>query len=175
MAKLSFNKLGLTKNQDIVNIAFNDQVIEVKQYLPVNDKLELISNVINASHDDNNNFANPVKVSVFTTLEIFYAYTNINFTEKQKEDPTKLYDMLFSSGLVAAVVNAIPEAEYHEVLRGVSDSIDAVYTYQNSVMGILDTISQDYSNLNLDATEIQSKLADPENMALLRQVLTKLG
>ena len=42
MAKLSFNKLGLTKNQDIVNITFNNQVIEVKQYLPVNDKLQLI-------------------------------------------------------------------------------------------------------------------------------------
>ena len=35
-----------------------------------------------------------------------YAYTNINFTEKQKEDPTKLYDMLISSGLVAGI-NAV--------------------------------------------------------------------
>ena len=42
-------------------------------------------------------------------------------------------------------------------------------------MGILENISADYSNLNLDATEIQSKLADPNNMALLRDVLSKLG
>jgi hypothetical protein len=42
-------------------------------------------------------------------------------------------------------------------------------------MGILDIISQDYSNLNFDASAIQEKLADPENMALLRQVLDKLG
>ena len=174
MAKVSLTKLGLKVNQDIKNIEFNEQIIEVKQYLPVNDKLELISNVINSAHDENN-FSNPVKVSVFTALEIMYAYTNINFTDKQKEDPTKLYDMLISSGLVAAVVNAIPEAEYHEILRGISDSIDAVYTYQNSVMGILDAVSTDYSNLNFDATEIQKKLGDPENMALLKQVLTKLG
>lgn len=174
MAKVGFTKLGLKVNQDINYIEFNEQTIEVKQYLPVNDKLELISNVINASHDDNN-FANPVKVSIFTTLEILYAYTNINFTDKQKEDPTKLYDMLISSGLVAAVINTIPETEYQEVLCGVSDSIDAIYTYRNSVMGILDTISADYSNLNFDATEIQKKIGDPENMALLKQVLTKLG
>ena len=83
--------------------------------------------------------------------------------------------MLISSGLVAEVVNAIPEAEYHEVLCGISDSIDAIYTYRNSVMGILENISTDYSNLDLDATNIQKKLADPENMALLKQVLTKLG
>lgn len=174
MAKVSLTKLGLKVNQDIKNIKFNEQIIEVKQYLPVNDKLELISNVINAAHDKNN-FSNPVKVSVFTALEIMYAYTNINFTDKQKEDPTKLYDMLISSGLVAAVVNAIPEVEYNEILRGVSDSIDAVYTYQNSVMGILDAVSTDYSALNFDATEIQKKIGDPENMALLKQVLTKLG
>ncbi len=174
MAKVSLTKLGLKVNQDIATIDFNEQTIEVKQYLPINDKLELISNVINASHDDNN-FANPVKVSVFTTLEIMYAYTNINFTDKQKEDPTKLYDMLISSGLVAAVVNAIPEAEYHEVLCGVTDSIDAIYTYRNSVMGILDNISTDYSNLNLDASEIHKNLADPNNMALLKQILTQLG
>ena len=174
MAKVSLTKLGLKVNQDIKTVEFNEQIIEVKQYLPVNDKLELISNVINSAHDENN-FANPVKVSVFTTLEIMYAYTNINFTEKQKEDPTKLYDMLISSGLIAEVINAIPEAEYHEILCGVSDSISAVYTYSNSVLGILDTISSDYSNLNFDATEIQKKLADPDNMALLKGVLAKLG
>lgn len=174
MAKVSLTKLGLKVNQDIKTIEFNEQIIEVKQYLPVNDKLELISNVINASHDDNN-FANPIKVSIFTTLEIMYAYTNINFTDKQKEDPTKLYDTLISSGLVAAVVNAIPEAEYHEVLCGVSDSIEAVYNYRNSILGILESISADYSQLNFDAEEIQKKLGDPNNMAFLKEVLTKLG
>ena len=43
-----------------------------------------------------------------------YAYTNINFTDKQKEDPTKLYDILVSSGLVSKVINIIPVAEYNE-------------------------------------------------------------
>lgn len=174
MAKVSFTKLGLKINQDIVYLDFNEQSIEIKQYLPVNDKLELISNVINAAHEENN-FANPVKISVFTTLEIMYAYTNINFTDKQKEDPTRLYDMLVSSGLVSEVISMIPEAEYQEILRGVADSVAAVYTYQNSIMGILDTISADYSALNFDATEIQKKIGDPDNMALLKQVLTKLG
>ena len=174
MAKVSLTKLGLKVNQDIKTVEFNEQIIEVKQYLPVNEKLELISNVINLAHDENN-FANPVKVSIYTTLEIMYAYTNINFTDKQKEEPAKLYDMLISSGVVAEIVNAIPEAEYHEILCGVSDSINAIYAYQNSILGILESISADYSNLNLDATEIQKKLGDPENMTFLRQVMNKLG
>lgn len=174
MAKVSLTKLGLKVNQEIKTIEFNEQIIEVKQYLPVNDKLELIGNVINSAHDENN-FSNPVKVSVFTTLEIMYAYTNINFTDKQKEDPIKLYDMLISSGLVAEVINAIPESEYHEVLCGISDSIDAIYTYRNSVMGILENISTDYSNLDLDATNIQEKIANVENITLLKDIISKLG
>ena len=174
MAKVAFSKLGLKLNNEIKTVEFNEQTIEVKQYLPVNDKLELISNVINASADDNN-FANPVKIAIFTTLEILYNYTNLTFTEKQKEDPAKLFDLVISNGLVKEVVNAMDKAEYDDLLSAIQRSVDAVYNYRNSVFGILDSITADYSNLNLDATNIQKALADPENMDLLKQVLTKLG
>ena len=174
MAKVSLTKLGLKVNQDIKNIEFNEQIIEVKQYLPINEKLELISSVINSAADENN-FSNPVKENVFLTLEILYHYTNINFTDKQKEDPVKLYDLVVSSGLVNKITDLIPEEELDEVINGVAQSVKAIYAYRNSVLGILESISKDYSNLDLDATEIQQKLADPDNMALLKQVLTKLG
>lgn len=174
MAKVSFNKLGLKINQDVKSIEFNGQVIEVKQYLPINTKLELISNVINLSADDNN-FANPVKIHVFTTLEIIEQYTNINFTDKQKEDPTKLFDLLESSGLSELILGAIPEVEYSMVVNGVIDSTEAIYNYRNSILGILENVSADYSAIDLDATELQKKIGDPENLALLKQVLTKLG
>ena len=174
MAKVSFTKLGLKKNEEIGILHINEQDIEVKQYLPINEKLELISSVINSAADENN-FSNPVKENVFLTLEILYHYTNINFTDKQKEDPVKLYDLVVSSGLVNKVTDLIPEEELDEVINGVAQSVKAIYTYKNSILGILENISQDYSSLNLDATEIQQKLADPDNMALLKQVLTKLG
>lgn len=174
MAKVSFTKLGLKKNEEIGILHINEQDVEVKQYLPINEKLELISSVINSAADENN-FSNPVKENVFLTLEILYHYTNINFTDKQKEDPVKLYDLVVSSGLVNKVTDLIPEEELDEVINGVAQSVKAIYTYRNSVLGILESISQDYSALNLDATEIQQKLADPDNMALLKQVLTKLG
>ena len=174
MAKIGFTKLGLKPNNEIQTIEFNEQTIEVKQYLPVEEKLELITKVLELSHDSNN-FSNPVKVSVYTTLEIIEKYTNVNFTEKQKENPTKLYDLLVGNGFAAAVIKAISEPEYDEILTGIKQTIKSVYKYQNSVLGILDTVSQDYSNLNLDATEIQKKLADPNNMELLKGIVTKLG
>ena len=174
MAKVSFTKLGLKKKEEIKNITINDQVIEVKQYLPISDKINIITSVIENSADDNN-FANPVKVEVFANLEIMYAYTNISFTDKQKENPTKLYDLLEENGVIAEVIAAIPENEYALLLGWIDETIEAFYTYRNSVMGIMEQISEDYSNLSLDATEIQQKLADPQNLELLKNVMTKLG
>ena len=174
MARVPFTKLGLKKKEEIKNITINDQVIEVKQYLPISDKINIITNVIENSADDNN-FANPVKVEVFANLEIMYAYTNISFTDKQKGDPTKLYDLLEENGIIAEVIAAIPENEYALLLGWIDETIEAFYTYRNSVMGIMEQISADYSNLSLDATEIQQKLADPQNLELLKSVMTKLG
>ena len=173
MAKVSFTKLGLKKKEEIKNITINDQVIEVKQYLPISDKINIITNVIENSADDNN-FANPVKVEVFANLEIMYAYTNISFTDKQKEDPTKLHDLLEENGVIAEVIAAIPENEYALLLGWIDETIEAFYKYRNSVLGILDTISADYSNLSLDATNLQKQIADPENIKLLKSIMSKL-
>jgi hypothetical protein len=174
MAKLAFSKLGLKSDNQVIELHINEQIIEVKQYLPINDKLGLISRVINLSADENN-FANPVKIEMFGALEILYAYTNLSFTEKQKEDVCKLYDLLESNGIIDKVINAIPKKEYDFLLDGINESIKAVYAYRSSAMGIMEAISQDYSNLDLDATNIQEKMSNPENLTLLKDVLTKLG
>ena len=174
MAKVTFTKLALKKKEEVKNIKINDIDIEVKQYLPVNDKLDLIARVISGAHDENN-FPNPIKIEVIGSIEIIMAYTNITFTDKQKEDIAKLYDILDSNEVIDQVIAAIPEDEYNFLIEGIDETVNAVYAYQNSALGILDTISQDYSNLNLDATEIQKKLADKDNLSLVRDVLTKLG
>ena len=174
MAKVAFTKLGLKVNQEKLVVKFNEQDIEVEQYLPINEKLELISRVLNLASDENN-FANPIKLDIHLTLEILFAYTNINFTDKQKEDITKLYDLVTSSGLVEAVFSVLPQAEYDALAYGLKTSAEAIYTYRNSAMGILDIIGSDYSGLNFDATEIQKKIGDPENLALLKSIMTKLG
>jgi hypothetical protein len=50
MAKVAFSKLDLKKNQEIVNLEINDEVtIEVKQYLPISEKLKMISEIVNLS------------------------------------------------------------------------------------------------------------------------------
>ncbi len=175
MAKVGFSKLGLKKKNETVKVQLTDDIeIEVLQYLPINDKLNIIAAVLNGSADQNN-FANPVKIEVIGTIEMIKAYTNLSFTEKQLEDIPKLYDLMEQNDIINKIMSAIPTVEYEFIINGIDSTIQSYYNYRNSVFGILDTISQDYSNLDFDAQKIQKEIGDPENLELLRSVLTKLG
>lgn len=172
--KPTFAKLKLQKNVEVKTIVFNDFEIEIKQYLPVNDKLALISKVLNQASDENN-YSNPIKEDIFGTLEIIFAYTNIGFTDKQKEDPCNLYDTMVSCGLADMIIDAIPSAEYKAIVDGINTCGKAIYTYRNSAMGVLDIIGTDYSSLEFDAANLRELLKDTENLGTLKDVLTKLG
>ena len=179
MAKVPFSKLQASVNGcdacvSYMNRSGEEIKYEVKHYLPFKEKLELVSNIINKSIDDNG-FYNPMRVKMNMVLEVTYAYTNLSFTEKMKEDPFKLYDILVSTGIFADIINVICEKDWIEIQDSVWATINNIYNYRNSVMGILEFVKEDYSNLNLDASEIQKKLADPDNMSLLKEVLDKLG
>lgn len=174
MAKVPFTKLQLKKINNSKEFTYNEQTITVKQYLPIQDKMSLISRVINAAADSYN-FANPVKLDMYLALEIVYTYTNLSFTDKQKEDIGKLYDLLEENKIFSKVIELIPEEEYNTLWEGVVEISESIYAYQTSLLGILDTVSKDYSDLDLDAQKIQKELADPNNMALLKSILTNLG
>lgn len=174
MAKVAFTKLGLNKDTSIDVLEWNEQNIEVKNYLPMSEKLELVSNIINNSIDDNG-YYNPMRVHIHLIIETILAYTNINVTEKQREDVLKLYDLFVSTGLSGKIMSTINPYEYNYIKQWVNETIHSIYEYKNSVMGILDTISQDYSDLNLDVEHVQKQLSNKENFTLVRDVLTKLG
>lgn len=174
MAKIGFTKLSLKRKNEVKTITINNNQIEIKQYLPVNEKLDLIARVINGAHDQNN-FPNPIKIEVIGTLEMIMVYTNISFTEKQKEDIPKLYDLLEENGVIKDIISQIPEDEYNFIIDGINKTVDAVYTYNNSILGILESVSQDYSNLDFDIQKLQNDIANPENLKLVKEVLTKLG
>lgn len=177
MAKISYNKLGITKDElnKVQTVEYNDQTIEVKQYLPIAEKSELITRVLNNSVDENTGYYNLLKLDMNLGLEIVYVYSNISFTEKQKEDPMKLYDMLNASKVLNLIIGLVPDGEFYYLNKTTHEMANNIVTYRNSVMGIMEAISADYSNLDLDATDIQKKLNDPDNMTLLKDVLTKLG
>lgn len=173
--KISFNDLIKKQPLKIKEIKINDKKVEVKQYLPVNEKLNLITNVLQAIAGNEYNFVNPVQLDVYTALEIVYHYTNIDIAEDAKSNPGELYDTFENNDIINAIVASIPETEYNFIVDGVQDTVTAYYAYKNSALGIMENITQDYSNLDLDATKIQEKMADPNSIPLLKAIVDKLG
>ena len=174
--KIGLTKLGLKKNTNLIPLEWADQVIQIREYLPIEDKIGVIERIVNQSLD-NNNFANPARIMINTVLEVIFAYTtNINFTDKQKEDRLGLYDLLVSSGLWKAIENKLAEVGELSIIQiTVREVIDEVYKYKNSALGILQAVNEDYSNLDLDATKIQEKLGNKENVEFLKEVMDKMG
>ena len=174
MAKVPFTKLKCKINTDEIPVQIGEETIAVKQYLPIQEKLNLISDVIVLSHEQDQNYSNPVKAGVFRDLEIVFAYTNISFTDKQKEDPAKLYDCLKSSGVLAKIIENIPHDEYCDVINGINTSLKAVYDYQNSVMGVLENVKADYEDAEYNANNVK-ELLESSDLATIKEIISKLG
>ena len=82
--------------------------INVKEYLPVNEKREIIDLVLArcSEYEDGNVLLNGVELYIMFNIKFVEAYTDIEFTNNYYDD----YDALTASGLLDMIINAaLPE------------------------------------------------------------------
>ena len=139
MSTIKFVNLGLKPNEDVKTIQITldgiEQEIEVKQYVPIDKKYDIMVNVFNKSKEGGTH--NDLLLTCHTELEIFYAYTNIEFTEDEKDDEFFIYDKLQSNGIIDAVIKAIPIAELQLIYDSIESFRKNYMDYTLSLAGIL--------------------------------------
>ena len=167
--RIPLAELNLNTAEDKV-LDINGKSIILKQYLPMNDKVSLIEEVVEKAGEAN--FANPLKLDVFFNLALIENYTNIGI---DADKPLETYDLLEQNGIFTLVIQNLPTSEYNGLITFLDQTIKGFYDYKNSALGIMETISTDYSNLKLDSEEIRQNLGDKNNLSLLKDVVTKLG
>jgi hypothetical protein len=118
--------------------------------LSIEDKMTVIDNVINRAVTDKGYYSSII-IDILLAIEIIFAYTNINITEKQKEDIYKIYDMFISTGAFKVIKEAVPSAELDFIYTHTYKFIEILYNYKNSALGIMETINADYGNTVYDA------------------------
>lgn len=175
MAKVNFTKLNKIKSLPVVEISIDGQKVLVEQYLPLEEKVNLITSVIEQSGNGEEGFFNIVKLNAYYIIEMIRAYTNISFTEKQLEDTTKLYDAIRLNDVWAAVADAIPLEEREYVWDNILALAREITAYNNSVLGVLKAVSNDRDNLNFDVQEMMNSLNDPNAFAILKSLTDKAG
>ncbi len=120
MAKIAFSKLA-GKAPPVTNvIKINDNQVEVLSYLPIEDKLNLVDVTLQQSWD--NGIINPILLDMNFYLNIIFKYTNISFTDKQREDKGKLFDIVKNTNVLNCVLAAIPTEEYEELAEYLSET-----------------------------------------------------
>lgn len=142
MNTISYANMKLKVDNSTRTFKFKDYEIEILNYLPIEDKYDLIMITLQKSYE-NEGYYNPIKMNKFFNLHLMYMYTNINFTDKQREDESKLYDTLESTGLMDAFISALSENEYEELYQWLEETKESLLKNKYSIRGILTQLSED--------------------------------
>jgi hypothetical protein len=170
-----FNKLIKENDQPLNIIKINEQDVEIKYYIPTNQKLEIVTNVLRNLVQNEYSFVNTIQLDVYLMIEIIKNYTNIEFAEDDLDNPAELYDQLNIQGIIDKVINKLPREELDYLIKGTNDTINSYYEQRNSLRGIMEDIVKDYGELDLNAENIQNKLNNSENIDFLKTVVQKMG
>ena len=165
MAKVSYANLKLKVDNSVTKIKFNDNDIELLNYLPVEDKYDLV--MITLQNSKENGIYNPIKVDMYFHLYLVYMYTNLSFTEKQKEDESKLYDCLKSNGLISLVLENIKEEEYNDLITFLEEQIENEMRYTTTAASVLNKFVDDLPAQAEAALKIVDNF-DPEKFSAVK-------
>lgn len=152
MAKVSYANLKLKVNKEVKTFNFMEQEIEVLQYLPIEDKYDLI--MITLQNAEEAGIYNPLKLEVHFALNLVYMYSNISFTDKQKENETKLYDALKSNGFFDGFYSVLNEDDYNELYGYINELMEMNLQFKNTAGAVLQSIIQDLPRNAAAAAEI---------------------
>ena len=171
MAKVSFTKLNKIKSLEPIDIKIGEETISVIQYLPLEKKLAIMQNIIEQAGNNEEGFYNIVKLTVFYTIEMLRVYTNISFTEKQLEDPQKLYDIIVLNNIWETVKDSIPEKERDYIWDNTCALAREITDYNHSALGILKMARADYGETDFNIASIMESIKDPETLGLMKEIL----
>jgi hypothetical protein len=107
---MNLKDLGLELKIQEVSFKFNDKEIKVKQYLPVEQKAAIVNVATRGALVDG--IVSRVLMDAYLHLLIIENYTNIEFSEADRELILETFDRVQSTGFVDLVIENMPQAEY---------------------------------------------------------------
>ena len=171
---VGLTKITPIKKKDPITVNINGQDVIIKQYLPIKDKADLMTYVIQSSFDSNG-LLNPLRQEIYTVIGILRWYSNINFTDTMLKDIEKTYDIICLNNLYNQIIDNIDIEERTNLQLLLSKVIFETSAHINSFAGQLQYARTDYQNLNFDMEQIEKTLQDPNQIGFLKEVMEKMG
>lgn len=153
---MKYSDLGLEITSTVKQVKLgNGVVINVKQYLPISDKISLI-NIALENSICGDGYYDPVLLEMLFNVYVVFTYSDLEFTDEEKGEIGKIYDEMLSNGYIDRILNAIPENEYNELLGYLEEKRAAAERYKGS---LADAIQNLMTNLPKNA-EAAQKIID---------------
>lgn len=149
---MKYSEIKQPIKSDKTYVKIKNKEIEVLQYLPISDKIDLIQIALQKSEE--NGIYNEMKLDVYFNLYIIYMYTDLEFTDEEKEDEFKLYDELQSNNIIISVISALGEEEYDILIDYLEKMKKNNEKYKKSAAALLQTMIQDLPKNAAAAAEI---------------------
>lgn len=159
--KISYANMKLKTKTQVNTFDFCGQKIEVLKYLPAQDKYDLLMVTLQKSLEGN--IYNEFKLNLYFELNLVYMYTNISFTEKQREDEFKLYDTLKSNDFFELFYEALDENEFNDLFEQICELKATLEKSKASVAGVIANLIEDLPANAEAAAEIVNSF-DPAKM-----------
>ena len=157
---MKYSDLNLkTNTKTNVAILNNGKEVEVLQYLPIKDKIDLIEIALQKSRE--NGVFNEMKLEMYFNLYLIEMYTNLEFTDEEKMNETLLYDELESNHVITDIIAAMNAEEYGDLISFLDMTRNSLTEYYNSVPALLQTFIEDMPANAEAASQIVDNF-DPE-------------
>lgn len=174
--KMTFAKLGLKAKKITTNCQLTDDItLEIRNYLPIDEKSEFIQFIVNHALDQTTGCFSPVRVEVYFSIAVCKWYANIAFTDKQMADISKTYDLLEENGVIDEIMSYIPKDEIEFMRDLANDTIDDIARYNSSAAGIIEAMTANAGGLDTQITEILNKIKNEENLETLAVIKDVVG
>lgn len=173
---MNFKDLNLIPKVGYTEVKIGeDTTLKVANYLPIEDKGNLITFVVDLSLDDTTGCFSPVRVETYFALAICRWYADISFDEEDLQKVALTYDTLETNGVISAVMSAIPNDELNFIQDLVKDTVADISRYNSSAAGIIQMMNQNASGLNKQITDVLEKIKNGENLETLSVIKDVVG
>ena len=175
MEKVKFSDLKseLRECEQSYTLNIGKHTIEIKEELTIQEQIEFAEYLFNKLLSEDDKYFNKIKFEYYKVLAYYKFFTSIDISDYTDEELHEVYNIINTSGELRGLNTE--SIFFNCICREVEDMLKDYYNYRNSIYGILDVISTDYENLNLDMSTIKENMIDKDNLTLLKDVVTKLG
>lgn len=170
---IDFQDLKLKEKSDMINVAFNDVFIPVRQYVTIDTKMSIINIAIQESIDTNGMIVRPVAEALLS-LYIVFVYTDIAFADEIKQDALRTYDILEANGVIDLVIAAIPKVEYDALIDAFNDMVEDHVKYRTSAAMAIENIFTSLPSM-IEAMNTGLSDFDLEKFEVLNDVVKQVG